>query len=115
MGLPTDQASEMIVPSGDATAPYDEQRLANTGTTESSNATGLVVGSMATLVVGGVAVRVRWRGSAGLATQVATTQQIVPAYGRIDWTVLKGKSEYVYVEAADAASAYEAWVWSSSP
>lgn len=115
MGLPTDQASEMLVPSGDATAPYDEQRLANTGTTESVNATSLVIGSMATLVVGGVAVRVRWRGTGGLATQVATTQQIVPAYGRIDWTVVSNRSAFVYVEAADGASAYEAWVWSSSP
>jgi hypothetical protein len=106
----SDQAAMVLAPSG--SAPREVQRLANTGTTEATNATSLTVGAMATIMVGAAAIRINF-GSATAPT-VAATDLIIPAYGRFDWTV--GPADcFVSIEAADSASAYEAHVWSSSP
>lgn len=105
-----DVAATMLAPFG--SAPRAEQRLANTGTTESTNATAMTAGAMATLKVGSAAIRVNF-GSATAPT-VATTDLIIGAYSQFDWKVEPG-SAFVSIEAADGASAYEAWLWMSSP
>ncbi len=101
-------------PVGGGTFPRAYDRLANTGTTEDSNAAQLPEGPMATILVGAAAVRFSLRKTLAQATQVATTDPIIPAYGRFDWTVTE-ETRVIYIEAADGASAYEAWVWASSP
>jgi hypothetical protein len=104
------QAADMRPPSG-ASGATAQQRLANTGTTEAENATALTVGELATLMVGAAAIRVSFGSAASFAT--ATTDLIVPAYGRFDWMV-SPRDAFVSIEAADGSSAYEAWVWTSS-
>jgi hypothetical protein len=114
MGEPSDKASTMYGPQGGGTFPtgsaYD--RLAGT-TGEDSTPAKLTVGRMATILVGAQAVRFNLRGTLGTATAVATTDPIIPAYGRFDWAVQPDTS-VVYVESADATTAYEAWVFHSS-
>lgn len=105
--------ARVLAPPTSGTAPRKDQRLANTGTTESSPSTALTVGAMATLVVGAAAVRIEFAASTGLSTQVAITSKIIPAYGRIDWAV-ESSTRVPYIEAADGVAAYEAWVWTSS-
>jgi hypothetical protein len=89
------------------------QRVNGTGTTEATVGQPLNLGRMATLLVGATAVRFRLARGTGLTTQVATTDPIIPAYGRYDWLV-EPETCCPYVEAADGASAYEAWAWTSS-
>lgn len=113
MSFTANDSSRILAPAADSSAPRAEQRLANTGTTESSNSTALSVGCMATLCVGATAIRVTFRTSTGLSTQVAATNRIIPAYGSYDWYVTND-TKVVYIEAADSASAYEAHVWTSS-
>jgi hypothetical protein len=106
-------SADMRPPSGSA-APTQEQRLANTGTTESTNATALTDGAMATLLVGAVAVRVAFLAATGGGSAVETTDPIIGAYQRFDWKVSGAYDDFVAIQAADGASAYEAWVWTSS-
>jgi hypothetical protein len=87
--------------------PRGYKRLADTGTTEDVVDTALTVGEMGTLLVGAAAVRLSFGAS------VATTDPIIPAYGRFDWRVTDG-TDTPRIEAADGSSAYEAWVWTSS-
>lgn len=89
------------------------ERLAATGTTESSNSGALIIGNMATILVGAVPVRFVLRSDRGLAGQVATTDMYLPAGGSFTWTV-DHLTRHIYIEAADGSSAYEAWVWKSS-
>lgn len=106
MSTPEYQAADLRMYEG-GTAPKAKQRLASTGTTESVVATALTVGEMATLLVGAAAVRLEFGAS------VATTDPIIPAYGRTDWLVTDG-TKTPRIEAADGSSAYEAWAWTSS-
>lgn len=106
MGM-SDVASNMYAPS----ALHLETRLAGTGTTEATNTTALGAGCLATVMVGAAAIRINFGSVTG--PTVATTDLIVPAYGRFDWTV-EAESCFVSIEAADGAAAYEAWVWTSS-
>lgn len=106
MGM-SDTACTMYAPS----TLHVETRLAGTGTTEATNTTALGPGCLATLMVGAEAIRINF--GAATAPTVATTDLIVPAYGRFDWTV-EAQSCFVSIEAADGAAAYEAWVWTSS-
>ncbi len=94
-------------------APVELQRLAGTGTAESSNAVALQAGIYATLKVGATAIRVTFTKAVGLATRVATTDLVIGAYERFDW-VVREDTKVVYCEAADGLAAYEAWVWNSS-
>lgn len=107
------KAAAVAAPIGGGDAPRAAQRLANTGTTESHNSTLLALNEMATIMVGAAAIRVSFRAATAGATQVATTDPIIPAYGRFDWLVTP-LTACVYVEAADGSAAYEAHVWSSS-
>jgi len=100
-------------PSDDLAAPIQTQLLAGTGTTEAHNATALVMGGAATLQAGENAIRVSFRSAAGGAAQVATTSMRIAAGTSVNWYVTK-YDQHVYVEAADGASAYEAWVWTSN-
>lgn len=107
------ELSMVRAPSDDDVVPAQGQLLANTGTTESHNATALTAGSQGTLQVGENAVRVSFRQNGGGAAQVATTSMRVAGGTSVNWLVTD-MDKYVYVEAADGASAYEAWVWNSS-
>lgn len=110
-----DEAATMYGPQGGGTFPtgsaYD--RLAGT-TGEDHNTTKLTVGRMATVIVGAQAVRFNLRGTLGTSTAVATTDPILPAYGRFDW-VVQPDTCVLYVESEDASTAYECWVFHSSP
>lgn len=108
--LQQQNAYDMRAPSGTA-APLSAQRLAGTGTTEAENSTALTPDQMATIMVGAVAIRISFGSAASFST--ATTDLIIPAYGRFDWQV-SSRDIYVSIEAADGSSAYEAHVWTSS-
>jgi hypothetical protein len=109
---PEHLAADMRPPVG--TAPEGAQRLADTGTTEDTNATALTAGQMATLLVGSVAIRVVWLAATGGGSDVAATDLALGPYSRFDWIVYGGTDDFVAVQAADGSSAYEAWVWTSS-
>ena len=104
------QAADVRAPSG-ASVPTLSLLLAGTGTTEATNVTGLTIDAMATLLVGSVAIRVDF-GSA-TAPGCALTDHYLAAGARFDWLV-SARDAFVSVEAADASSAYQAWVWTSS-
>jgi len=113
MGYPTDDASTLLGPAGDEAYPLGDDRL--TGTTgEDSPASKLRVGCMATILNGGQAIRFSLRGALAGSAQVATTDPIIPANGRFDWTVTPGTT-VPYVESEDASTSFECWVWQSSP
>lgn len=116
-------STRAVVPPMDGTAVpgnLQSQRLAGTGTTESSTSRRLIRGHIHEIVVGATAVRVSFRPKSGIANAVATTSMIIPAYGSYQFVALIGPEDdagdpawgsvYVYVEAADGASAYEAHV-----
>jgi hypothetical protein len=113
MGYPTDDASDMRGPVGGGTYPLGPDRLAGT-TGEDSTPTKLRVGVMATILVGAQPIRFSLRGALEGTTQVATTDPLLPAFGRYDWVVASDTC-VVYVESSDATTAYECWVWQSSP
>jgi len=104
----------MLAPVGDGTAPNAEQLLTGTGTTEASNATVLGIQRMATIKVGNSSVRISFRAATGGTAQVATTSLLLQAGERFDWYVTND-TKFAYVEAGDAVSLYQAWVWNSSP
>ena len=88
------------------------QRCSGTGTTESQTKRALLKGRVHVLYVGATGVRVRFSGSATLgAGAVDPTRDVV--YG--PWSQVAfvpedhgaSGSTFVYVEAADGASAYE--------
>lgn len=115
-----------IPPMANGPAVHTAQQLADTGATESHNTVALQPGRTAVLSVGDEAVRVSFRGVPGLAGAVGATDAIIPANTLFKFrTILnlnKKKSPpevnfgsiYVYVEAADGASAYECTVWQDS-
>lgn len=86
------------------------QRLAGTGTTESSTAVELKVGRLHVLYVGAAGVRVRFSGTKGTPSAVTATEDIV--YG--PWSTIPfvpdANSTFVYAEAADGAATYECFV-----
>lgn len=106
MGSPTDDASEMLM--------NTPERLAGSGTTEDVSAQ-LPHGAYATLLVGATAVRVVISGVSTATGQVAQTSLRLPAGFPLNWTVVKGVSDYVHVEEDTTTAGYECWVWKSSP
>lgn len=96
-------------------APTQPILLADTGATEDSNAEALPGGKYATLKVGATAIRVRFLGEAAVTGAVSSTDLLLNAYERYDWVVVPNRSDFVYCEAADGASAYQVWLWPSSP
>lgn len=111
--VPAAAALDMRAPYEGGALPFKPARLAGTGGTGAGNATALQLNAMATLLVGATAVRVRWSTTQALAEATATTDPIVPAYGRIDW-LADVTTCFVACEAADGSSAFEAHVWTSS-
>src|SRR5688572_15654632 len=108
MGSPTEViAADVRAPSGTG-APTQNQRLANTGTTESKNATALTVGEYATYKNGATPVRISFAATNG-GVAVAVTDMIIGPYESWPWLVCQ-LDQFVGVEAADATSAYEGWV-----
>lgn len=114
MSQVTELSSEMLAPVGGGTAPNAEQLLSGTGTTESNNSTVLGTQRMATLKVGNASIRVSFRAATGAADQVALDSMLLQAGERFDWYVMPDTC-VVYAQAGDAVSAYQAWVWNSSP
>lgn len=101
-----------VAPLADAGTPGHRtpQRLAGTGTTESSTAIKLRLGHMYILYVGATGVRIRFSSAKAVAASVDPTRDIV--YG--PWSAIPfvpdANSIYVYAEAADGAAAYECFV-----
>jgi hypothetical protein len=111
------EAARYLMPSDEKSAPYKKQRLHNnTGGTESSNSTALKKNAMATLLVadGSAAIRVAFQSQSGQSDQVADTDIELGPGAEQSWWV-EDTTQYVYVRASDDSSAYEAWVWTSSP
>ena len=108
-----DESAKLLAPTGGGTAPRAPQTLSGTGTTEDHNATKLTNNAYGTMKVGATAVRASFRSATGGSTQVATTDIRFEANALVHWWVTDSET-VVYVEAADGASAYEAWVWTSS-
>jgi hypothetical protein len=106
-------AADMQAPFEGGAVPYKPARIAGTGGTGDSHTTALQVNAMATLLVGATAVRVRFAATEAAAEATATTDPIIPAYGRFDWLATSSTC-FVGCEAADASSAFEAHVWTSS-
>jgi hypothetical protein len=106
-------AADMQAPFAGGTAPWKPARIAGTGGTGDSHTTALQINAMATLLVGATAVRVRFAATEAAAEATATTDPIIPAYGRFDWLATVSTC-FVGCEAADAIAAYEAHVWTSS-
>lgn len=110
-------ASTILGPTGadpsDSSSRRSPERLAGTGTTEAHNTGRLIHHNMATLLVGDTAIRFMLREASGLAGVVATTDMYLAAGASFTWTVDR-LTRHVYIEAADGASTYEAWVWKSS-
>lgn len=106
-----DIAATMLMPNGTRTA----QQLGNSGTTESTNATALPIGRMATLKNGPVAIFVKFLTATGGGSAVTSASRDIELgpYERWDWDVEDG-NEFVAIEAADGSSAYRATVWTSS-
>lgn len=105
--------ADMRAPSG--SAPWGAMRCAGTGTTGVANTTALVAEQWATLLVGATPVRFGFAASEAAAITAATaTGPILPAYGRLDWVVTASLDQFIGVEAADGASAFEAHVYTSS-
>ena len=90
------------------------QRLQNATGSVVSASSKLTAGKYATIKVGATPIRVLFVGEAGL-TPTITTELILGAYSSFTWLVEDKVSTYVYMIAADNATAYEAWVWVSSP
>jgi len=109
----TKSADIMLGPASAGDEPRKPKRLAGTGATEDVTDTALAVAQYATILVGAVAVRFTLSANATATGQVATTDPIIPAYGRFDWLV-GNDTIHAHVEAADGTTAYEAWVWTSS-
>jgi hypothetical protein len=107
MPIFVDQASAPV-------APHKFTVLANTGTTERTNAKALPNGKFATLKVGKTRIRVVWTRESGLSNIVGSTDFILEAGERFDWVVSE-VTQYVYIEAEDGSTAYQAWLWTSSP
>lgn len=106
--------ADMRAPSG-AAAPWAPMRCAGTGNTGVANTTALVAEHWATLLVGAVPVRFGFGVDATAAIVAATTTgPILPAYSRYDWVVTAGLDQFIGIEAADGASAFEGHVYTSS-
>lgn len=101
-----------VTPTAATVAAGDPQRLAGTGATGAENAIALPTARYATLQIAAVAVRVRF--GATSAVEADTTDVYLAASASFAWYVEQG-SQFVSVQAADGAAAYEAHVWCSSP
>jgi hypothetical protein len=105
------QAADVRPPVG--SAPKGAQRLTGTGTTEATNSTSLTVGEMATFKNTANPIRIVFLSATGGGSIVANTNCVIGPYERFDWLV-QSTDAFVAIEAADSASAYEAFVWTSS-
>jgi hypothetical protein len=99
------------VPPLAGTSIHSPQTLEDTGTTESSSTSRFTKDRMYVLSVGAVALRVLFGPTPGTGSNVpAAGGAIIPANSL--FTFRSGVDAlYVYVEAADATSAYKASVW----
>jgi hypothetical protein len=105
----------VLPPDDGGSKPRKPDIIAGSGTTEDHNATALALSKQATLIVGGVDVRIAFRSAAGLADGTVTTANTwFVAGSRFDWQV-DDSSRHVYAEAKDGTSDYEVSVWHSGP
>lgn len=96
---------------------FEPQRLAGTGTTESSNPRKLMRDRIHELTVYGTPgtndVRVVFGIEGGLSDQVSTTDFVVPAGTTYPFLAVEGTgfgSTFVYVEAANGTDTYECFL-----
>ncbi len=106
------QAARIVGPAGGLAFPAEEAFDTLSGTTGEDSTAAMPLGAVCTIVVGNAAVRFNLRATAAQADQVATTDPVLAANARHDFTVTDA-SRCVYVESADAATPYEVWVWVS--
>lgn len=104
--------STMLGSPNAGTAPRKAQRIAGTGATAAGHTTALTTGAPATLLVG--AASVRFMLTETNAGTTASTDILLPAYGRYDWVADTG-TQFARLVAGDGSSAFEAWVWTSGP
>jgi len=106
------------IPPMDNSSGHSPQKLSGTGTAESHNISELTPGRDACLQVGAVPIYVSFRRAPNLTNQVDAALHLrLPAGALFLFRTIQGKdhgSTFVYVEAADGASAYTADVWLAS-
>lgn len=90
---------------------YTPQYLAETGTTEASNSRAFSKDRMHVLTVGATPIRVLFGETAGAGSDIGTTEGALLNAGAFFTFRAGPKSAYVYIEAADGATAYTASVW----
>lgn len=112
-----EEAAMVLGGSEDESEPRKPMQLSDSGTTESENSTKLEPNTSATLLVAdnGVAIRFALKGSSGASDVVSSSSRKLGAGQRFDWHVQGGLTDFVYVEAADGSSSYDAHVWTSGP
>jgi len=108
-----DKAAVVHAPAADGAAPQAEQTLSGT-TGEDNNATALTVGHYATIRAGSVDLRLSFRTLATGGPYVATTDFYLKAGTDWHW-VVQDTTKFVYAQADDGASAWNAVVWTSGP
>lgn len=89
----------------------EPQRITGSGATSAANGIALPTGRMATMLVGAVAIRMRFGATAPTA---AATDVYLPAGSRFDWYV-EASTQFVSIEADGGSGTFEAHVWASSP
>lgn len=116
-----DKTRAVVPPMDGAPGAYTPQQLSGSGATEVHNSRRLTRGHLHELIVGSQGVRVSFRGKSGISDAVDdTTSVVLPADTIYPFLALEGEkdengdpkwgSTYVYVEADDGASDFEAWV-----
>lgn len=108
---PIQEANDVRGPVEAAAEPIKPMRLSGTGTTSARNATALRAECMATFLNGSTAVRFRLGDS---SVSAGTTDPNLGPYARLDWMVTAGTDDYISIEAADGAAAFEGHAFTSS-
>ena len=111
MSYTESQVADVRAPSG-SSAPTQADRIAHASGGEDEIATALTAGEMATIMVGSQAIRVSFSAASG--NTVATTDMRLAAGSRFDWFVQGDTDDWIAAEADDAATSWEAGVWTSS-
>lgn len=106
-------AFDMRPPVNAQAVPIKMQQITGSDQTGAANTTALTVGAMATLLIGANNVRARWGSTNALASAVAATDPILPAYGRFDWFV-SSEDCFVGLEMASGSGTFDGYVWTSS-
>jgi hypothetical protein len=114
MGMPSDDNAIFLGPAANLAEPRAAQRLNDEGGGENNNETAMTIGARATLINGTAnAARFTLRAADSLVSQVASTDVELAAGATFSWWVTEDTT-FIYMQAADGASGFTAWVWQSS-